>query len=301
MKVLITGASGFVGTHLRAALESEGSQAIGLSSNDLDLTAPPEDVARAFLELLCRHRPDVVIHLAGPKPYANEERCQKICVSGTAALLEALRGYGAPLRLVAAGSSAEYGDSDRPGKGLDEETEPAPRSPYGKAKLAQTEAIVAAGGIVLRLFNCLGPFQATDVVAGRIVAQLARGSPQLVIRELKSQRDFLDVRDAAAAFVMAARGEIPAGIYNVCSGKARSIAELLETAIEVSGISPRPEIEVECPEYPGSFQCGDPSKLEGFGWKRRFDLRRSLLDALEAARAELSRPGVLGSSQKHTN
>ncbi len=285
MIALVTGSSGFVGRHLLAALEAHGFEVVGLRRRDLDFTSDPSSVETAMLGYLESERPDVIFHLAGPKPYADPAELEKLCVGGCRAMLDAIRKYGDRVRLVAAGSSTEYGYSTDVGRRLSEEDEPRPSTPYGKAKLRQTRMVVDAGGTVLRLFNCIGPGQEDDVVAGRIVRQLANDAKRLQLRETSSRRDFLDVRDAVAAFLMAATS-LPSGIYNVCSGVAIGIDELAEKAFEAAGISPIP-IDLEAPDSKSSYQCGDPAKMESFGWSRKYDLVDSLRDAIAFERKRL--------------
>ncbi|MER3395951.1 MAG: hypothetical protein C4318_00570 [Acidimicrobiia bacterium] len=294
MKALVTGATGFVGKHLVARLEREGIRAFGLSSSDVDFTADPSQIESSLLEILERTEADVVYHVAGPKPYAAPETCDSICVMGTSALLRALDSIDDNIRLVATGSSAEYGCSIRPRERISEEYPPRPSTAYGNAKLRQTEAVLGWGGVVLRLFNCLGPGQGDDVVAGRIVRQIASDVDRLAIRETASKRDFLDVRDAVDALWLAAT-KLPPGVYNVCSGRATGIDELINVAFEAAGIKPLP-IDVEMPESEGSYQCGDPTKLESFGWMRRYELVESLRDAIEYERRRLQKGVSLSSS-----
>lgn len=281
-RAIVTGATGFVGRHLLSALKKRGYSVLGLGSKNIDFSEEPGSVAKRLLATLQSFEPDVVFHLAGPKPYWDAESCYAICVSGTEALLGALERLGRSPKLVVAGSSAEYGFSSPELPPLDEEAQELPTSPYGKAKLHQTKRAIEAGGVVLRLFNCVGPTQEADVVGGRIVAQIAAGSDPIFVKELRSKRDFVDVRDAVEAFLLGAEGLRP-GIYNVCSGNAVAISELLEVAIRAAG-GLKPRIVIEDPDHPGSFQRGDPSKIEGFGWRRRFSLEDSMRDAIEVAR-----------------
>lgn len=285
MKALVTGATGFVGRHLCHTLRSKGIEVRGLSSRDVDLCSDPASVEADFARILDSERPDVVFHLAGPKPYADFDRSERICVSGTGALIRAVERCGSPVNVIAAGSSTEYGYSTVPGHRLSEDDVPRPLTAYGWAKLQQTMAVLEAGGTVLRLFNCVGPGQDDDVVAGRIVRQLAEGRERLALRETVSKRDFFDVRDAAGAFVMAATS-IPRGLYNVCSGVARGIDLLVEIACEAAGIEPIP-IVIEMPDSEGSYQCGDPSRIESFGWTRTYDIFDSLRDAVDYERRRL--------------
>lgn len=281
MRILITGANGFVGTHLSAASIAAGHEVVAVLRADCNFESGAAEVESAMSCLIEKAEPDALIHLAGPLPTADANRCQRICVDGTRGLLSALECFP-DVRLVAAGSASEIGTFPEPRPCVDEKIICNPLSEYAKGKLKQSEAILEWGGTSIRLFNSTGPGQGTNVVAGRIIHQLAQGVTELRIRETSSVRDFLDVRDAAAAFLLAAE-RLPAGRYNVCSGKPRSIGELVDLAREVAGkrdIS----VNVEIPDYRGDFVCGDPSLLESHGWSRKYELRETLHDFLAWAR-----------------
>lgn len=280
VKILVTGANGFVGTHLMKVGELRKHVMVALTRSDCDFEVGPRRVSASFSRLVETHQPGAVIHLAGPPPTANAELCERMCIEGTMGLLAALERYQ-DIRLVAAGSATEVGTFPRARGCVDESIECYPASPYGKAKLEQSKMVIESGGVAIRLFNSTGPGQSANVVAGRIIHQLATNQPKLVIRETRSIRDFLDVRDAVSAFLLAAE-TLPTGRYNVCSGRPVSIGTLIELACELAGV-PDLEIEVEEPDYEADFICGDPSLIESHGWTRKYDLRETLQDFLEWA------------------
>lgn len=282
MKILITGANGFVGTHVINAGNALGHEMVAVTRADCDFESGTATVTSTMSSLIENTEPDALIHLAGPLPTSAAEQCRLLCVDGTRGLLDALDGFP-DVRLVAAGSASEIGTFPEPRPCLDEQIACNPLSEYAKGKLAQSEAVLEWGGTSIRLFNSTGPGQGTNVVAGRVVHQLAHGATELRIRETNSVRDFLDVRDAADAFLLAAE-RLPAGRYNVCSGKPRSIAELIGLACKVAG-NPTVRIEVEIPDYEGDFVCGDPSLMESHGWSRKYELDATLRDFLAWARA----------------
>lgn len=282
MRVLITGANGFVGTHLSAASVAAGHEVAAILRADCDFESGRSEVRSRMSRLIEQNEPDALIHLAGPLPTSDAQRCHLICVDGTRGLLDALDSFP-DVRLVGAGSASEIGTFPERRPCVDEQVSCNPLSEYAKGKLAQSEAILEWGGISIRLFNSTGPGQGTNVVAGRVIHQLAQGATELRIRETSSVRDFLDVRDAADAFLLAAE-QLGAGRYNVCSGQPRSIGELVDLACEVAG-RPDVRIEVEIPDYQGDFVCGDPSLLESHGWTRKYGLDETLHDFLASARA----------------
>lgn len=282
MRILITGANGFVGTHLSATSIAAGHEVVAVLRADCDFESGAAGVRSAMSRLIEKAKPDALIHLAGPLPTSDADRCRLLCVDGTRGLLDALDGFP-DVRLVAAGSASEIGTFPEPRPCVDEQITCNPLSEYAKGKLVQSEAILEWGGTSIRLFNSTGPGQGTNVVAGRVIHQLAQGATELKIRETSSVRDFLDVRDAADAFLLAAE-RLPAGRYNVCSGKPRSIGELVNLACEVAG-NRDVHIDVEIFDYRGDFVCGDPSLLESFGWSRRYELGATLRDFLAWARA----------------
>lgn len=287
MKILVTGAGGFVGRHLVRAGNAAGHEMVASGRAECDFESGRDSVRSQMAELMELTHPDALIHLAGPLPTSDAGRCERLCVEGTRGLLESLERFP-EVRLVAAGSASEIGTFPEPRPCVDESVECDPISDYAKGKLLQSDAVIDAGGISIRLFNSTGPGQGTNVVTGRIIHQLAQGADRLEIRETSSVRDFLDVRDASRAFLLAAES-LPSGRYNVCSGSPRSIGELVELACNAAGVT-NAIVEVELPEYEGDFVCGDPSLLESLGWRREFELPETIQDFFNWAKEQHS-PG----------
>ena len=140
--------------------------------------------------------------------------------------------------------------------------------------------------MVVRPFNLLGPGVASTLVVGWLCLQFACESEldELQIGNVKSARDFVDVRDAVSAYWLAATQGQPGEIYNVCSGVPVSVEELLAILCELSGKSPRITIDpsrVRPSDPPVVF--GDYSRLHGTtGWQPRIALKDSLADMLNA-------------------
>lgn len=296
--IWITGASGFSGSHLAQYLRglSEELEVIGLdairqaaslfdSFHVVDIRN--EDAVGRLAEA---KPPDRVFHLAGRMPPAPEEELWCTNVSATLAFLHALKGRTKKgLRILSIGSAAEYLPTSAT---LTEKHPCGGITPYGRTKWAQTVLALAAGRAlnlhvsVARTFNLLGPGLSPQLVAGSLCAQFSANPRKTIeVGDLRPMRDFLDIRDAVAAYWrILERG--PAGeIYNVSSGRAVSIRTLAQTFADLSGFRGRfreKTSRVRRGEIHRS--CGSNTKLRRLGWAPSISLRRSLSDMLEQVR-----------------
>ena len=261
MRVLVTGAFGFIGTAVGRRLALAGHDVIAVTSRPLD-TAPaplfPCQVARADLRdeasvraALAGARPDAVCHLAGlgkvRESFEHPEEYHAVNAGGTTTLLDALTATAAGTRFVFASSVAVYGVPER--QPVTEDAPLLPTSPYGESKVAAEQAVETAtaggaiGAVTLRIFNAAG------AVAGVADTNLSRVIPKAlavaaghagrveVNGDGSAVRDFVHVDDVAAAFLFALEngcrpGKAPA--YNV-GATAASVAEILAVAAEVTG------------------------------------------------------------------
>jgi len=239
MRALLIGASGYLGGRVRRAAVAAGIEVVPAGRRaGLDLAAGADAVGA----VLVRVAPDVVLNCAGATS-GDLPALTASNVDGPAALVTALLRRSSPVRLVHLGSAAEYGRG--PGAAPVREDEPArPLSPYGVTKLAGTRLVElgrAAGlsGVVLRVFNPVGPGAPGHTLPGRAAAELARAVREHdVVRlgGLDAVRDFVDADDVAAAVLAAATGPLPAhGVVNVGSGTAVPARELVRTLVDVSG------------------------------------------------------------------
>lgn len=307
MRVFITGATGFAGSHLVELLLEQGHQILALvhpatSHQDLpshDLVRPiagdlldPDGLARSVADA----RPDIIFHLAGQAYPARSwiEPAQTIAVNtgGTANLLRAAAEYGRP-RVVVVTSAEIYGPISASDLPLTESTTPHPRHPYGVSKLAAGQLARAYWEryglpvVEARPFNHIGPHQAAGFVVPDFASQLAairlgRAEPVICVGNLEPERDFTDVRDVARAYWQLAEKGLPGEAYLICSGHSVSIRQLLDTLIELSGV----EVQVETEQRrinPVDTPClyGSYAKIErDTGWRPQIPLRQSLADAL---------------------
>ena len=289
---LVTGSHGFVGTHLRATLRERGWHVTGLDQLEAE-AAPGEayvcaDVTNsdAMVEIIDAVRPDVVFHLAAATPQRTPDPAVLVAsaVGGTQAVCGALRQIGVSATLVLAGSSAEYGPT-RPGFRTTELTPCRPGTPYGQAKLAaELIARALAEGasfhlVLSRAFNHVGPNESPATVAGslaRRVAAVREGRADRVrVSDMASIRDFTDVRDIAAGYVALAEHGTSGGVYNLCSGRAREIASVLDILLAAADLN-RSVVDEE-PTVTATTQVGSPRlTFKTTGWSAAIPLETSL-------------------------
>jgi GDP-4-dehydro-6-deoxy-D-mannose reductase len=284
-RMLVTGAGGFVGSHVTRELAAHGFEVVAVGRSDADVTD-----AAAVRALVERAEPACIAHLAGVRD-APLEDLLRVNVTGTANVVTAAAARRA--RVVVVGSAAEYGETAR--SPVDEEALFEPRTDYGVSKAAQGLIAAATGArlgvavVHLRLFNLVGPGEPPSFVASSFASQLAaieagRVEPPLRTGDLTTQRDFVDVRDAATAIRLAA--ELGgSGVFNVCSGRAVRISEVLDELLDLAGM----QIEVESTPEPESVNvrgaAGTAARLrDATGWQPSIPLRQSLADVLSARR-----------------
>lgn len=298
MRVLVTGATGFVGRWLVRDLAAEGHEPIAAPpSAQLDITD-----GDAVLRFIGFTRPDAIVHLAGTSfvrdAARDPEHAFRINEGGTRTLLEAVRRQrGVPV--LVAGSSEAYG---RPEPGDLPLAEAAPlraAHAYGLSKMAQERAALELAAVhdlpvlVTRSFNLIGPGQRPEFVAPalarRVLDARTSGESEIVVGNLDVRRDFGDVRDAARAYRLLIEalgdGAVPSGtVVNIATGRSTSVRAILETLCRIVGVTVRPRVdpslvrENDAPEIVGDF-----SRLRGItGWSPSIPLERTLADLVVA-------------------
>lgn len=303
MRALVTGGNGFVGRHIVEALRARSDEVVvaGRSHDGADVDIPLDlaDLANlsAAVEIA---QANVIFHLAAQAfvPQATQAPLETYDANamGTVRLLEAVRIAGEPFPLLIVASSAEvYGRPPPDAYPLRETMTPQPVTPYAASKLAAEAAALAAFRtygtpvVVARGFNAIGPGQDARFVVSGFAAQLADVAAgethAMFVGNLNAQRDFLDVRDLADAYVALAERGVPGEVYNICSGRPVAIKEVLRQLILAANVP------VEVREDPARMRpsdtplsYGDPAKFQAAtGWSAHTPLARSLRDAYEDA------------------
>jgi len=311
--MLVTGGAGFAGGHalvryagggrLVAWRRPRGSAArpiAGVEWQAVNLTDHD-----AVVRHIARLAPTVIVHLAGAPnvrtSWQNVVPHVRTNVLGTHHLLEAVRLAGHRCRVLVVSSAQVYQASEVP---LDEHAPLVPSSPYGLTKLAQEQlalrSVIEDGlaVVVARPFNHAGPGQAADFALPSFARQIARieaGLERPIIRagNLDARRDMTDVRDVVDAYLLLAACGLPGEAYNVCSGRAPAMRELLDRLCRLSTVAVQVETDPErLRPNDVPMLIGNPGRITELGWSPRFPLEQTLADILEAARRETttSRP-----------
>lgn len=308
MRVFVTGATGFAGSHLVDKLLTLDHRVYALVHQASGHQQLPPDPRVSLIEgdLLDRasiehavtwSRPDVIYHLAGQaypeRSWENPSLTVAINAGGTANVLQAAVQFGRP-RVVVVTSAEIYGHVGTSELPITEASLPRPRHPYGVSKWAAGKLIHVFWQrydlpvVEARPFNHVGPRQALGFVVTDFASQLAAiklglKPPTMSVGNLGAQRDFTDVRDVVSAYIdLAGRGR-PGEAYLICSGQPVSIHYLLDALIELSGVTVNVEYDPDRMR-PSETPClyGSYGKIETHtGWRPRIHLRESLVDALE--------------------
>jgi GDP-4-dehydro-6-deoxy-D-mannose reductase len=314
-RVLITGATGFVGGHLIRALEEEGPSAFEIFGTTYPDAPPPsgnrffsldmrseKDVAKLVGEI----RPDWIFHLAAVSNVRMSWRMRSETIEtnilGTHNLLEAARQAVPKARVLFVSSSDVYGFGASPTEALSEDAPFQIVSPYAYSKAAG-EMLCGFYGkvenvdiVIARPFPHTGPGQAEDFVCSdwaRQVARIERGdtAPILKVGNLDLRRDFCDVRDVVRAYVLLLKKGRPGEAYNVCSGRAIALREILDFFIREASENVRISVEVDpakLRKVDMPFQLGSHAKISGeTGWLPSIPIAQALRDLLAHWRQKL--------------
>lgn len=248
-RILVTGADGFTGRYLAAELQRTGYEVHGLvrdaESGDVAgvsaLHLADLSDAAGLAAVIGRVQPHKVAHLAAIAfvAHGDVDAIYRTNLVGTRNLLEALAQTNAPMDAVLLASSANiYGNSM--GGVLDESTSPVPANDYAVSKLAMEYAARLYADrlplIVTRPFNYTGVGQSDNFLIPKIISHVRRRAPMIELGNIDVERDFSDVRNVVQLYRRLL--EAPAAVgqtFNVCSGQAWSLNDVLNTAREISG------------------------------------------------------------------
>lgn len=299
---LVTGATGFAGSHLVehllgdlpavAAWGNPGGRGVGRSDPRVQWTAVDLLDRRAVAKALDALRPSAIYHCAGSAhvgdSFSEPERALRVNVLGTHHVLDGVREAGLTCRVLVTGSAMVYRHATG---AIGEDSPIGPSSPYGVSKLAQEMLALRATDapvILARPFNHAGPRQSPSYVTSSFAQQIAEieaglREPVLRVGNLDSRRDITDVRDTVRAYRLLLERGRPGRPYNVCSGRACRIADLLDELVAMS----RAAIAIEADPSrlrpsDNPIILGDCTRLrQETGWTALIPMSHTLRDLLD--------------------
>jgi GDP-4-dehydro-6-deoxy-D-mannose reductase len=314
LKALITGISGFVGSHLAEYLlqatdwEVAGT-VFGPYGTIADLCGQlelyPAELSRldVMTFILEQSHPDVIFHLAAQPlvsaswrdPWSTLETNIRMQLN----VLEGVARVNPGCRVLVVGSSEEYGLISPEDLPVDEDTPLRPLNPYALSKVAQDlmglqyHLTHELHVVRVRPFNHIGPRQRVGFVAPDFASQIAAAElglhpPTLEVGNLAARRDFSDVRDVVRAYVLLMTQGESGQVYNVGAGESHSVQELLDALLAMSRVS------IEVRQDPNRMRPADVPDIvcdatriqESTGWQPAISFEQSLQDILEYWRQE---------------
>jgi GDP-4-dehydro-6-deoxy-D-mannose reductase len=321
-RVIVTGATGFVGSHLLEFLLTQtGAQVYAAKRRRSDTSLPGYTGRVQWLEMdvtdahnvlssVKAVRPTHIFHLAAqsfvPTSWKSPVETLTINAIGTVNILEALKTLELDTKMHIAGSSEEYGRVEPDELPITETNPLRPLSPYGVSKVAadlagqQYHSSYGLNVVITRAFNHTGPGRGEVFVESNFCQQIAAierqcQQPVISVGNLEARRDFSDVRDIVRAYWLALERGQPGHVYNVCSGNSVSILQVLEALLPMSTVS---GIRIE-PD-PDRMRPSDVLRLQGdcakfrreTGWRPEIPIERTWRDLLTYWRTRMAHAPV---------
>lgn len=272
MRVIVTGASGFLGRAIYQNLIAQGIDCVGVARSDvfgLQRVSSYSDAPVGDCLIHCAETSDRTAANSSGENLASEAR-------NTLEDLLAKR-YS---QVVYASSAVLYGDHCATPRGISDQV--FATDIYTHIKLASEQRVLEHGGVVARLSNLYGPGMAQGNVLGTILGQLGRPGP-VKLKNTAPVRDFLLIEDAARAFLMLSASK-KTGIYNVGSGVGTSIAELASLTLVEAGEAGRPVVSVQSGDVFSNLVLDISATSEAVGWVPRVPLREGIRQLLQSLR-----------------
>jgi len=312
LKILITGCNGFVGTHLATAAKQQGYTVLGVGTESIELANKNPNIDEyysldltdyAALQTINISDVDAVINLAGlasvGASFSNPELYQTVNVGIADNVSRLIAENENTTRHIYVSSGNIY-DPDQPLPITEESRLVSDGSPYATSKIAAEKAVLeyrsqGQDAIIVRPFNHLGPGQNTGFLIPDLFAKISvalAGDRKVTTGNLKTRRDYTDVRDVVKAYLLLATTpteKLTSSVYNVCSGVSRSgedILGIMQKYIPSSN-------EVLFSNDPSLSRSSDPLELVGSysllskdtGWKPEIELEKTIEDFVKAASA----------------
>ncbi|GIP55058.1 GDP-mannose 4,6-dehydratase [Paenibacillus vini] len=316
MKALVTGISGFVGSHMAEYLLSNNIEVLGTIRqrsrmdhiqhilNDIHLVECELRDPFSVETLIDRERPDLIFHLAAqsfvPTSWNSPTDTIYNNVAGQINIFESVRRFQLDCKIQIACSSEEYGHVEQDEVPIRETNPLRPLSPYAVSKTAQEylgyQYFKSYGLNVVqtRTFNHTGPRRGENFVTSNFSKQIAeieagKKPPVIYVGNLLAKRDFTDVRDVVRAYWLALEKGEPGETYNIASNKCYTIGEVLQLLLTLS------KVQIEIQQDPARMRpsdveilLGDYSKFNAkTGWKPEIPFHKTMEDLLNYWRARV--------------
>jgi GDP-4-dehydro-6-deoxy-D-mannose reductase len=314
LRILLTGGGGFVAPYVYAALgncradfdllaTSRQSQIWQKPQPDYKVAVLDVTEAGATAAIIDHFQPTHVLHLAGiaapARADTDPDLAWRVNLGGTLNVARGILAHASSATLIFAGSGLIYGDTAKSGRPLTEADLVQPNSDYAATKAAADLALGALASQGLRVIRCrpfnhTGPGQTEDFVLPSFAAQIARiergqQQPVLEVGNLDAERDFLDVRDVADAYlrcILRSDDLEPGVIFNIASGVPVSIRSLLDQMLETARVPIRVEVKPErwrandVPRFVGDATAA----YRALGWTAQHDMTKLIATLVDAHR-----------------
>jgi GDP-4-dehydro-6-deoxy-D-mannose reductase len=302
MKVFITGITGMVGSEFARAYEAQGAEVFGIARNSaasrmealqdkrvIRCDVTDRDALENVINRIC---PDLIVHMAAQAFNGMSWECEyithQINYTGSLNVLKCAMKNGVNTKVLLACSSAEYGDFDPSECPLAEERGLHPVTPYGVSKTAaemlgyQYYSNYGLPVFLPRMFIHVGTGHPPATAIQNFTRQLVLikkglAEPIIYVGNLKTSRDFIDVRDGVKAMMLLVERGTPGQAVNICTGKAYRIDDVLRTLIEISGLNVKviqDQSLLRASDEP--LLLGNNQKILNFGFKQEYTLRDTL-------------------------
>ena len=305
-KYLITGVNGFVGKYFVDYVYNLEPQSdiigVGLEDTSSLKNIIYESVnlcdSTGVYNLVKKHKPDYIVHLAAVSSVAQSWQDPAECFLNNNAtflnLAEAIRKQNLKTRILSVGSSEEYGIYNIP---IKEDFVLHPKSPYSVARLSQeylSKLYVDRFNldiVMTRSFNHIGPGQSTNFVVASFIDQLVniadgKTENKMMVGNINIARDFTDVRDIVNAYYKILTKSPNRQVYNVCSGRAVKLSDIIDIASKQLNIKPNVVIDKSRLRANEIMSVvGDNTKLKTeLGWKPKYTLEQTIKDIIASER-----------------
>lgn len=297
MKALVTGASGFIGSHLCSYLQTLEIEVIGVwHKKKIDLPKIKSIKLNLLRQqeietVILRESPDYIFHLAGQTlilpSWQNPQKTFRDNIFSTLNILEAVKKTKIPCRVIIFGSASEYEPTSQ---SIKENFCLLPNSPYALSKIVQDQLGLLyfksyqLDVVRIRPFFIIGLGKISDASSdfARRIAAIEKGKEKrLKVGNLSGIREYVDIKDAVRGIWLIAKKGTSGEVYNLCSGKPVKVQELLNKLISLSPAKVKVVNDKKLfRPIDESIKVGDNAKITKLGWQPKISLDESLKNIL---------------------